>query len=80
MPQNPLVECLIQLFNDPKIQDFKSLIHNLKADCKFTDITSQTKLRDRLISEGILNAENTPKARDTENLFNYMKREIAKKS
>ena len=80
MPQNPLIEYLIRLFNDAKIQDFKSLIHNLKADYKFTDITSQTKLRDRLISEGILNAENTPKARDTENLFNYMKREIAKKS
>ncbi|WP_407487681.1 hypothetical protein [Acinetobacter baumannii] len=80
MPLHPLIERLIQLFNDRKIQDFKSLIHNLKADDKFTDITSQTKLRDRLISEGILKAENTPKVRDTENLFNYMKREIAKKS
>lgn len=79
-PQHPLIELLTQLFNDTKIQDFKSLIHNLKADNKFTDITSQTKLRDRLISEGILNAENTPKARDTENLFNYMKIEITKKS
>ncbi|MEK5752520.1 hypothetical protein V3519_10920 [Acinetobacter variabilis] len=80
MPLHPLIERLIQLFNDPKIQDFKSLIHNLKADDKFTDITSQTKLRDRLISEGILKAENTPKVRDTENLFNYMKIEITKKS
>ncbi|MCL6243236.1 MULTISPECIES: hypothetical protein [Acinetobacter] len=79
MPQHPLIERLIQLFNDPKIQDFKSLIHNLKADYTFTDITNQTKLRDRLISEGILNADNTPKARDTENLFNYMKIEIDKK-
>lgn len=78
-PQHPLIERLTQLFNDPKIQDFKSLIHNLKADEKFTDITNQTKLKDRLISEGILNAENTPKARDTENLFNYMKIEIGKK-
>ncbi|WP_151816887.1 hypothetical protein [Acinetobacter junii] len=80
MPLHPLIERLIQLFNDRKIQDFKSLIHNLKADDKFTDITSQTKLRDRLISEGILKAENTPKVRDTENLFNYMKIEITKKS
>ena len=80
MPQSLLIERLKQLFNDPQIQDLNSLLDNLKADDKFTNITSKTKLRKQLIDKGILDKETTPKVRDTENLFNYMKREIAKKS
>ncbi len=80
MPQSLLIERLKQLFNDPQIQDLNSLLDNLKADDKFTNITNKTKLRKQLIDKGILDKETTPKVRDTENLFNYMKREIAKKS
>lgn len=79
MPQNPLlIEHLIRLFNDPEIQDLKSLIGMLKKDSKFNDITTQGKLRERLVTEGILNPQDAPKNGDK--LFNYMKREIAKKS
>lgn len=78
MPQNPLIEHLIRLFNDPEIQDLKSLIEMLKKDSKFNDITTQGKLRERLVTEGILNPQDAPKNGDK--LFNYMKREIAKKS
>jgi len=78
MPQNPLIEYLIRLFNDPEIQDLKSLIGMLKKDSKFNDITTQGKLRERLVTEGILNPQDAPKNGDK--LFNYMKREIAKKS
>ena len=78
MPQNSLIEHLIRLFNDPEIQDLKSLIEMLKKDSKFNDITTQGKLRERLVTEGILNPQDAPKNGDK--LFNYMKREIAKKS
>lgn len=78
MPQNPLIEHLIRLFNDPEIQDLKSLIGMLKKYSKFNDITTQGKLRERLVTEGILNPQDAPKNGDK--LFNYMKREIAKKS
>lgn len=78
MPQNPLIEHLIRLFNDPEIQDLKSLIGMLKKGSKFNDITTQGKLRERLVTEGILNPQDAPKNGDK--LFNYMKREIAKKS
>ena len=78
MPQNSLIEHLIRLFNDPEIQDLKSLIGMLKKDSKFNDITTQGKLRERLVTEGILNPQDAPKNGDK--LFNYMKREIAKKS
>ena len=78
MPQNPLIEDLIRLFNDPEIQDLKSLIGMLKKYSKFNDITTQGKLRERLVTEGILNPQDAPKNGDK--LFNYMKREIAKKS
>ena len=78
MPQNPLIEHLIRWFNDPEIQDLKSLIGMLKKDSKFNDITTQGKLRERLVTEGILNPQDAPKNGDK--LFNYMKREIAKKS
>lgn len=78
MPQNPLIEYLIRLFNDPEIQDLKSLIGMFKKDSKFNDITTQGKLRERLVTEGILNPQDAPKNGDK--LFNYMKREIAKKS
>ncbi|WP_240687778.1 hypothetical protein [Alkanindiges illinoisensis] len=78
MPQHPLIERLIQLFNDPQIQDHKSLIENLKKDYKFVDLTTQSKLRERLVTEGILNAEEAPK--NGVKLFNYMKIEITKKS
>lgn len=77
MPQHPLIKHLIQLFNDPQIQDLKSLIENLKKDSKFVDLTTQKKLRDRLVTEGILYDE-APKNGDK--LFNYMKIEITKKS
>lgn len=78
MPQNPLIEHLIRLFNDPEIKDLKSLIGMLKKGSKFNDITTQGKLRERLVTEGILNPQDAPKNGDK--LFNYMKREIAKKS
>ncbi|WP_180102871.1 hypothetical protein [Acinetobacter sp. YH12126] len=77
MPQNSLIEHLIRLFNDPEIQDLKSLIEMLKKDSKFNDITTQGKLRERLVTEGILNPQDAPKNGDK--LFNYMKREIDKK-
>ncbi|PPZ94954.1 hypothetical protein C5B41_07430 [Acinetobacter ursingii] len=78
MPQNSLIEHLIRLFNDPEIQDLKSLIEMLKKDSNFLGITTQGKLRERLVTEGILNPQDAPKNGDK--LFNYMKREIAKKS
>jgi hypothetical protein len=78
MSQHSLVEHLIQLFSKLEIQDFKSLMDLLKKDSKFKHITNQSKLRNLLVTGGILNAEEAPKNGDK--LFNYMKREIAKKS
>lgn len=78
MPQHPLIKHLIQLFNDPQIQDLKSLIKSFKKVYKSVDLTSHSKFRELLVTEGILNTDEAPKNGDK--LFNYMKIEITKKS
>lgn len=75
--QHPLVQRLIQLFDCPDTKDLTSLIDNLKKDYKFSDITTHAKLREKLVTEGLLNNDIAPK--NGKKLFDFIKKEITNK-